>query len=66
MLQALVMAIAVRICSEVAIRDLDDYTLVFLFQKEEGANNFIAELDAFDGVSLVRSELSVVVTFAID
>lgn len=66
MLQGLVMAIAFRICSEVVFHDVDDYTLSFDFQREEGVNEFIAELEILEGVSLVRSDLSVVVMFAQD
>lgn len=44
----------------------DDYTFSFDFQTEENVNDFIAELEAFEGVSLVRSDLSVIVMFAQD
>lgn len=66
MLQGLVMAIATQICTLVVIRDVDDYTFAFTFQSEEGVNRFVTALEALDRVSLVRSNLSVVVTFAED
>lgn len=66
MLQGLVMAIATQICTLVVIREFDDYTLTFTFQRKEGVNKFIAALEAFDGIFLVSNDLSVVVTFAQD
>ena len=66
MQQGLVMTIAFQICTEVVFHDVDDYTFSFDFQTEENVNDFIAELEAFEGVSLVRSNLSVIVMFTQD
>lgn len=67
MYQGLVMMIAVQICSEVTIRDVDDYTISFRFKREEGVNEFIDELIAYsDFVAVSRLGLEVLVNFATD
>lgn len=67
MFQGLVMAVATQICTSVAIRDIDDYTIAFGFQREDGVTDFINELEAYsDRISLVRLGLEVIVTFAED
>ena len=65
MYQGLVMTIAARICAEVAIRDVDDYTISFRFKREEGVNEFIDELITYsDFVAVSRLGLEVLVSFA--
>lgn len=67
MLQALVMTIATQICTDVVARELDDYTIVFRFKRDDGAADFINELEQYsDRLSLVRIGLEVIVTFAED
>lgn len=67
MFQGLVMAIATQICTDVAVRDVDDYTIAFQFQQEGGVTNFINELEAYsDKLSLMRLGKTVMVTFAED
>jgi hypothetical protein len=65
MLQALVMTIAAQICTEVAIRDIDDVTIAFRFQTEEGVNAFVEAILPHEGMlSFSRFESEVLVTFA--
>lgn len=67
MYQGLVMSIAVQICSEVAIRDVDDYTISFRFTSEEGVSEFVNELSAYsEFLSVSRFGLEVLVGFAAD
>lgn len=67
MYQGLVMAMATQICTEVAIRDVDDYTIAFCFQQERGVTDFVNELQAYSNrLSLVRLGLEVIVTFVED
>ena len=67
MLQALVMTIATQICTDVVARELDDYTLVFQFKRNDGVTDFIDQLEPYsDRLSLVRMGLEVIVTFAED
>ncbi len=62
----LVMAIAAQICTNVAIRDVDDYTIAFGFQIEHGVTSFLNELEAYSNrLSLIRLGLEVIVTFAL-
>lgn len=42
MLKGLIMAIATQICTLVVIREFNDYTLTFIFQREEVVNKFVA------------------------
>jgi hypothetical protein len=65
MLQALVMTIAAQICTDVLIRDIDDVSIAFRFQSEDGVNTFVEALLPYEGMlSFSRFELEVLVTFA--
>jgi hypothetical protein len=65
MIQALVMTIAVQISTEVAIRDVNDYTIAFRFKTEEGMSAFIEAILPYEGsLSFSKLGLDVLVAFA--
>jgi hypothetical protein len=65
MLQALVMTIAAQICTDVMIRDVNDVTIAFRFQREEGVDTFVEAISPYEGtLAFTRFELEVLVTFA--
>lgn len=67
MLQALVMMIATQICADVVVRELDDYTMIFQFRRDDGVTDFINELEPYsDRLYLAQMESEVIVTFAED
>lgn len=54
------MAVATQICTEVAIRDIDDYTIAFRFVSEKGADAFVSEVSLYEGrLSFLRLGLEI-------